>query len=75
VVLKVSDTGKGIPGEKLPHIFERFYRADESRSGENGGGSGLGLAIAKSIVELNGGSISAQSALGQGTAISIRIPT
>lgn len=74
VVFKISDTGKGIPGEKLPFIFERFYRADESRSTENGGGSGLGLAIAKSIVELHGGSISAQSAVGHGTTISIRIP-
>lgn len=74
VEFKVSDTGKGIPSEKLPHIFERFYRADESRSSENGGGSGLGLAIAKSIVEMHGGSISAQSALGQGTTIRVRIP-
>lgn len=74
VVLQVSDTGKGIANEKLPYIFERFYRADESRSTANGEGSGLGLAIAKSIVELHGGNISAESALGQGTTISIRIP-
>jgi signal transduction histidine kinase len=58
VVLCVKDNGSGIPPEILPHIFERSYRGDESRSGDE---SGLGLAIAKSIVELHGGSIRAES--------------
>ncbi|GGJ46188.1 sensor histidine kinase [Deinococcus roseus] len=71
VLLQVQDTGVGIPAEKLPYIFERFYRVDETRSPENGGGSGLGLAIARSIVELHGGKISAQSVIRQGTTISI----
>jgi signal transduction histidine kinase len=64
-----SDNGSGIPAEILPHIFERSYRGDESRSGSE---SGLGLAIAKSIVELHGGKIVAQSAgLGHGSCFSI----
>ncbi|GEM48489.1 sensor histidine kinase [Deinococcus cellulosilyticus] len=74
VMLQVQDTGVGIPAEKLPFIFERFYRVDETRSPENGGGSGLGLAIARSIVELHGGKISAHSVLRQGTTISILAP-
>ncbi|GGJ28448.1 sensor histidine kinase [Deinococcus roseus] len=74
VVLQVQDTGVGIPAEKLPFIFERFYRVDETRSPENGGGSGLGLAIARSIVELHSGKISAQSVLKEGTTISLEMP-
>jgi two-component system, OmpR family, sensor histidine kinase BaeS len=58
LVVSVQDNGSGIPSETLPHIFERSYRGDESRSGTE---SGLGLAIAKSIVELHGGSIHAKS--------------
>ena len=58
LVLGVEDSGSGIPPEVLPHIFERSYRGDPSRSGNE---SGLGLAIAKSIVELHGGSIYAES--------------
>jgi signal transduction histidine kinase len=72
VLLEVKDTGSGIPAEDLPHIFERFYRGDESRQE---GGSGLGLAIAKSIIELQGGRISADSAgPGQGSSFRIKIP-
>lgn len=63
VVLEVEDTGAGIPSQALAHIFDRFYRGDDSRQED---GSGLGLAIAKSIVELQGGKISATSA-GPGT--------
>ncbi|MBK9782165.1 MAG: HAMP domain-containing protein [Anaerolineales bacterium] len=67
--VSVIDNGSGIPVEILPHIFERSYRGDESRSGNE---SGLGLAIAKSIVELHGGNISAQSA-DQGSCFQIKI--
>ena len=56
--VSVIDNGSGIPAEILPHIFERSYRGDESRSGNE---SGLGLAIAKSIIELHGGHIRAES--------------
>jgi signal transduction histidine kinase len=70
VTIEVADTGSGIAPEDLPYVFDRFYRADKSRSRESGG-SGLGLAIARSIVEAHGGSIAARSELGQGTTISI----
>jgi two-component system sensor histidine kinase BaeS len=70
VTIEVTDTGSGIAPEDLPKVFERFYRADKSRSRESGG-SGLGLAIARSIVEAHGGSITARSEAGQGTTISI----
>jgi len=71
VRLTVKDTGKGIPPEALPHIFDRFYRADESRSS---GGTGLGLAIAKWIAEEHGGRIDAQSQLGQGSVFTVWLP-
>lgn len=70
--LEVNDTGSGIPSEQLPHIFERFYRADPHRNPEYGG-TGLGLAIAKSIVELHGGAIRASSWLGHGTSVQIAL--
>jgi heavy metal sensor kinase len=69
--LVVADTGPGIAAEDLPHIFERFYRADSARSE---GRSGLGLAIAKAIVEAHGGSIAVSSQLGQGTTFTVRLP-
>lgn len=72
LVLTVQDNGRGIPAEALPHIFDRFYRADQARS--QSGESGLGLAIAKSIVEAHGGKISAESQVGQGTTIKITFP-
>lgn len=71
--VEVRDTGIGIPSSDLPHIFERFYRADEARSRETGG-SGLGLAIAQWVVEAHRGAISVRSGLGQGSVFSIRIP-
>jgi heavy metal sensor kinase len=65
----VADTGIGISGENLPHIFDRFFRADKSRFS---GGAGLGLAIAKEIVAAHHGTIDASSAIGQGTSITIQ---
>ncbi len=73
LILTVCDTGKGIDPGALPHIFDRFYRADSART--RGEESGLGLAIAKSIVEAHGGRISAASTLGKGTTIEISLPT
>ena len=72
-VVSVQDTGQGIPPDDLPHIFERFYRADRSRTrGE--GGSGLGLAIAKHLVEMQGGRIWATSRLGEGSTFCFSLP-
>jgi signal transduction histidine kinase len=65
-ILQIEDYGTGIGSESLPHIFERFYREDRSRSRETGG-AGLGLAICKSIVEGVGGYIEVDSVLGRGT--------
>jgi signal transduction histidine kinase len=73
VLVSVADTGPGIPAEDLPYVFDRFYRADKSRS-RAGGGSGLGLTIARSIVEAHGGRIWAESQPGQGTRIAFTIP-
>ena len=69
----VSDTGRGIDAKDLPHIFERFYRADRSRAASTGG-SGLGLAIVKAIITAHGGHIWAQSELGKGTTIAFTLP-
>lgn len=74
VELAVQDTGPGIAPEDLPRVFERFYRTDKSRGRETGG-AGLGLAIARSIVELHGGQIWAESELGEGTTFLIRLPS
>lgn len=71
--VRVRDTGEGIPYRDLPHIFERFYVVDRSRTRESGG-AGLGLAIVKGIVDAHGGAISAESMLGRGTAFTIRLP-
>ncbi len=73
VTIGVADTGSGIAPEDLPHVFDRFYRADKSRARESGG-SGLGLTIAKSLVEAHGGSIAATSRPGQGTQLIICLP-
>ncbi len=73
VLVSVRDTGTGIPPEDLPHVFERFYRADRSRA-RSTGGSGLGLTIAKQIVEAHGGQIWAQSWLGAGSTFAFSLP-
>jgi histidine kinase len=75
VEVSVRDTGTGIPPEHLPHIFDRFYRVDASRSRRAGGGSGIGLTIARALVEAHGGRIWAESAgEGQGSVFSFTIP-
>lgn len=66
VIIEINDNGQGIPKEALPHIFDRFYRADPARNIATGG-SGLGLSIAKKIIEEHGGVISANSVEGEGT--------
>lgn len=71
--VSVADTGVGIDAADLPHIFERFYRADRSRTGTTGG-SGLGLSIVKAIIVAHGGTISAESTLGKGTRITFSLP-
>jgi signal transduction histidine kinase len=73
VHLTVSDTGAGIAPEHLPNIFERFYRADQARTAENGG-SGLGLAIVRSLIEAHGGTVGVESTTGQGTTFTITLP-
>lgn len=72
-ILTVQDTGVGIAAHHLPHIFERFYRAESDRSG-NHGGAGLGLAIAREIVEAHGGRITVESRLGRGTIFRVILP-
>jgi signal transduction histidine kinase len=73
VEIVVTDTGAGIPPEHLPRLFERFYRADPSRSREDGG-TGIGLAIARSVVEAHGGRIRAESEPGKGSVFAFDVP-
>jgi signal transduction histidine kinase len=73
--LRVSDNGPGIPAEDLPHVFERFYRADKSRQrGGEAGGNGLGLSICQAIVTAYGGSIHLDSPKGAGTTVAVHLP-
>jgi signal transduction histidine kinase len=73
IEVKVWDTGTGIAAEDLPFVFERFYRADKSRSRATGG-AGLGLAIAKQLIEAHGGRIEVESRIGQGTQFTFKLP-
>ncbi len=73
IELTVRDTGVGIAPEHLPHVFDRFYRADRART-HDGGGAGLGLSICRTIVEAHGGDIRLTSRPGGGTTVSVRIP-
>ncbi|MFL5791462.1 MAG: sensor histidine kinase [Actinomycetota bacterium] len=74
VVVRVADTGIGIPQRELPRIFERFYRVDRARSRETGG-TGLGLSIVRHVTENHGGEVTVESELGQGTVFEVRLPT
>jgi signal transduction histidine kinase len=73
VVISVADTGEGIAPEHLPHVFDRFYRADQARS-RSSGGAGLGLAIVRELVELMGGQVSVRSAPGEGSCFRVALP-
>jgi len=76
IIVSVTDTGQGIPAEDLPHVFERFYRSDRSRSrpGGSGGTGGLGLAIVRSIVTAHEGEVSINSQEGTGTTVRFTLP-
>lgn len=71
-LVSVSDTGRGIPAESLPHMFERFYRVPDQEGATSG--SGLGLAIAKRIIEANRGTIEIESEIGKGSTFTVRLP-
>ena len=73
VVITVADTGSGIAPEDLPHVFDRFWRADKSRS-RSTGGSGLGLAIVRKLAEAHGGTVDVISTTGTGTTFRVRLP-
>lgn len=72
-ILEVTDTGVGISAEDLPHVFDRFYRTDQSRTRKSGG-SGLGLAIVKQLVEAHGGRVWAESEQGRGSKFILELP-
>jgi two-component system sensor histidine kinase BaeS len=74
VAISVRDSGPGIPADHLPHIFDRFYRVDASRS-RTTGGVGLGLAITRQFVEASGGRISVESPASGGTVFTVTLPS
>jgi signal transduction histidine kinase len=74
VLFSVTDRGIGIAKSDLPHIFDRFYRADAARSRSNMGGYGLGLSIAKKIADMHNGSLRVESIIGKGTTFFVRFP-
>ncbi len=74
LLFTVSDTGEGISSDDLPYVFDRFYRADKSRS-RSSGGSGIGLAIVKQLVEAHGGKVWMESQLGRGATFGFTLPT
>jgi len=71
IEVTIRDTGPGVPADQLPHLFDRFYRGDASRSSE---GSGLGLPIALQVAEAHGGTIAIAGAEGPGTTVSVTLP-
>jgi signal transduction histidine kinase len=73
VRFEVRDSGAGIPAEQVPHLFRRFYQADNQEKA-SAKGTGLGLAISKEIVEAHGGTITCESAVGRGTVFTVTIP-
>ena len=73
-VVSIEDEGPGVKPEDLPHIFDRFYRADSARHHSGAGGYGLGLSIAKAITQLHLGSIEAHNLPQRGAAFTVRIP-
>lgn len=74
LIITITDTGIGIAKKDVPHIFDRFYRADQSRSKQKADGFGLGLSLAKRIIELHHGSVTVASAVGKGTTFTIKLP-
>jgi len=73
LVLQVSDSGEGIPGEDVANIFERFYRVDKARARETGG-TGLGLSIVRQATKKLGGYIRVESSLGAGSLFEVHLP-
>ncbi|MBS3766182.1 ATP-binding protein, partial [Candidatus Bipolaricaulota bacterium] len=73
IEISISDEGEGIPEEDLPHVFDRFYRVDRSRS-RTTGGTGLGLTISKELVEAHGGEIDVRSEEGEGSTFTVTLP-
>jgi two-component system, OmpR family, sensor kinase len=73
-VIRIADTGRGIPPEDLPHIFERFFRKSKTTSDRSATGFGLGLSIVKWIVDSHSGKITAQSEVGRGTTFTVKFP-
>jgi two-component system, OmpR family, sensor histidine kinase CiaH len=74
LTISVKDSGHGIPKTDLPHIFDRFYRAEQSRTKIREDGFGLGLSLAKKIVDLHGGKISVKSKVGKGSIFTVKLP-